>query len=64
MTETDDERLTRLEALLIFKRKVHTDPIEVGSKDLYWLINKARQSIARQTKLLDESIDDEVERRR
>lgn len=51
MAETDSERLTRLEALLIYKRVVRTDPIEIGSKDLEWLLKAARQSIEKQARL-------------
>lgn len=48
---TDSERLQKLQELLDFKRLVHTNPVEVGTDDLEWLIKKAGQSIEKQARM-------------
>lgn len=47
--ETDQERYTRLLNLYNYKVGVHTNPVEIGWKDLEWMLSVVKRELDRKT---------------
>ena len=45
---TDLQQLKKLQNLLRYKKRVHTNPVEIEIADLEWLIDQAEKAITRQ----------------
>ena len=45
---TDLQRLDKLKHFLRYKKRVHTNPVDIEIADLEWLIEQAEKAITRQ----------------